>query len=137
MKPLDIQKNAKGGGGAAKEEGRMQKAEPIAPAAPVAKGKPGRKPKTVSAPVASTDAMLAGKPDTLAGAMKFTAKQLKTFTRAQLEDALNADADFKALLENSSAAAMTFNLKYWSDRNRLKKTGDEADATYTVVDLDF
>lgn len=82
----------------------------------------------------STAALLAGKPTTLAGAMKLVAKRLKSFTRDELVAGLNADPDLAKIQAEASPAAFGFNLKYWSEKSgKLKLNGD----TYTVVDLEF
>ena len=88
-----------------------------------------------SAPARSTEAILADKPDTLGGAMKQIARQLKTFTAAQLIEQVAADKDFNALLEAASDTTLYGNLAYWSKTGKLTKTGEGKAATYSVVNL--
>ena len=93
--------------------------------------------KKKAKPVANLAVVMGEKPDTLGGAMKVVCKQLKKFTLSDLLGALRADADFNALLEEKGEGAPYANIAYWAKTGKLNKSGEGAEAVYTVVDLDF
>jgi hypothetical protein len=82
----------------------------------------------VAAPAAGDDGHTNSepeKPDTVAGAMKFCIRKLKSFTEAELVAELQADADFAKLLKGASASAVRGNLAYWTNKGKLSKDGDK------------
>ena len=98
--------------------------------------------KDLAAPVQATEAgrlvRYAGdktdKPNTMGGAMKYVSAQLgKTVTRKELKAAIEADADWAKIHENSPTAFAS-NLLYWSAKNKLN---EKADGSYDVVDMSF
>ena len=89
----------------------------------------------VVAPVATDE-----KPVTIGGAMKYLARGFKrAFTKDDIMAGLEADADFKSIIEASEnpGNAIAFNLSYWTKTGKLNRSGEGAEATYKVVDLNF
>lgn len=77
-----------------------------------------------------------GKPDSLGAAMKYLIRCLPgPFTQEQLRAALEADPDFKKLLEQAHTSTFYGNLAYWAKTVKLAKTGEGDAATY--INLKF
>jgi len=67
--------------------------------------------------------------------MKVLAREMKTFTAAELIAQMRADADYAALLDGGVPSAPNGNLKYWTEAGKITKSGEGLDAKYTVVNL--
>ena len=126
--------------------GNVPKAKPSQPvkkpAGTAVTAAPVKPIKDLAAPVQATEAgrlvRYAGdktdKPNTMGGVMKYVIAQLgKTFTRKELKAAIEADADWAKIHENSPTAFAS-NLLYWSAKNKLN---EKADGSYDVVDMSF
>lgn len=79
----------------------------------------------------TTQALLEGKADTVVGAMKrLLVDEAMPFTREELIENLQGDADYKKLLEREGGMKALENALYnWSNAGKLKKDGDN----YTVT----
>lgn len=82
-------------------------------------------------PAQSTQAVLAGKADTVVGAIKLLLRdETAPFTKEELVENLNEDADYKKLLEaEGGAKALENALYHWTNSDKLKRQGE----FYTVT----
>ena len=85
--------------------------------------------QSAATPSTSLPAALNGKPDTVAGAMKLLAKEMKSFTKEEITARLMADLDYAMMLKNVSPTRVYGNLDYWTETGKLRKEGE----TYTYV----
>lgn len=124
--------------------------DPI-PAAPVASPKPVKKavqkytrratkisadkPAAVKSTPATPPLSSEGRPTSLGKAMKLIASRLREFSQEQLRSAL--DAEFSDLLEAAGESTFYGNLAYWVKTQKLNKTGDGREASYTVIDREW
>jgi len=122
-------------------ESRPTKAKKEKTGGAAAKSKPAldvRNPRPVkpaTEPSQSTSARLDEKADTVSGAMKVCARQLKTFTVGALLDKVKEDPDWKKLVEAGCTRTPYSSVAYWAETGKLKKEGAGATAVYTVVSL--
>lgn len=75
------------------------------------------------------------KADTVSGAMKQLAREMKSFKIYELLAKVAEDPDWKKLLDAAGESSPYSAVAYWASTGKLKKVGDGKEAVYTVVDL--
>jgi len=64
------------------------------------------------------------KPNTVGGAMKYLLRQ-GPITREELREKLQADPDFKKLIDAAGASTLASNLNYWLKTEKIKEDGEK------------